>query len=152
MDDVHTGGCACGRIRYEMRRPPRACFNCHCRACQRYTGSAFIAVALVPIQGFVLTQGEPVFYVSKGDNGHEISRGFCGHCGSPVFTRLARLPDHVGVPAASLDDPSWFRPTMDLFTAFAQPWDHMNPELRKFSEGPQGQVGKAAADGDSGRT
>jgi hypothetical protein len=152
MNDVHTGGCACGRIRYELREAPRASFNCHCRACQRYTGSAFIASALVPSRGFVLMQGEPVYYVSKGDNGHEISRGFCGHCGSPVVTRLARMPDHVGVPAASLDDPSWFRPTMDLFTSFAQPWDYMNPELRKFSEGPQGQVGRAVArEGEGGQ-
>jgi hypothetical protein len=100
---------------------------------------------LVPAKAFVLKQGEPVFYVSKGDNGAEINRGFCGHCGSPVVTRLARVPDHVGVPAASLDDPSWFRPTMDLFTSSAQPWDHMNPELRKFPEGPEGHVGKAIA-------
>ena len=147
MAYVFTGGCACGRIRYELHEPPRASFNCHCRACQRYTGSAFIAVMLVPIKGFILKQGEPVFYVSKGDNGAEISRGFCDHCGSPVFTRHGRIPDHVGVPASSLDDPSWFRPTMDLFTAFAQPWDHMNPELRKFPEGPQGQVGKAIGHG-----
>jgi hypothetical protein len=152
MAEVWAGGCACGRIRYELSEPPRASFNCHCRACQRYTGSAFIAVALVPARAFDLKQGEPVFYLSRGDNGHEMRRGFCGFCGSPVVTRLGRLPDHVGVPAASLDDPSWFRPTMDIFTASAQPWAPMNPELPKFPEGPQGQVGKTVTRGDSSTT
>jgi hypothetical protein len=34
--------------------------------------------------------------------------------------------------AASLDDPSIFKPAMDIFASSAQPWDHMNPALPKF--------------------
>jgi hypothetical protein len=133
---TYTGGCACGRVRYEIREPPRVAFSCYCRACQRYTGSACMSAMLVPARAFTLTRGEPAQYRSKGDSGFEITRCFCGHCGSPVVTRLGRLPDEVGVPAASLDDPSGFKPTMNLFTAFAQPWAPMNPELRKFETAP----------------
>lgn len=133
---TYQGGCACGRVRYEVREPPRVAFNCHCRACQRYTGSACMSSMLVAASAFMLTQGELAEYTTDGDNGHKITRCFCGRCGSPIVTRLARLPDVVGVPAASLDDPSGFRPTMDLFAASAQPWDFMNPELRKFEHAP----------------
>lgn len=130
---IFRGGCACGRLRYECAGPIRASFNCHCRDCQRYTGSAFMAAMLVPAATFKLTQGEPTFYVSRGDNGSEIRRGFCAHCGSPVMTRPMRVPDFVGVPAASLDDPSEFRPTLEFFTSSAQPWDVLHPETRKFA-------------------
>jgi hypothetical protein len=37
--------------------------------------------------------------------------------------------------ASSLDDPSWHRPTMDIFTSSAQPWDHMDPALLKYPKG-----------------
>jgi hypothetical protein len=40
------------------------------------------------------------------------------------------------IQAASLDDPSWYRPTVDFFTASAQPWDPMNPALPKPAKGP----------------
>jgi hypothetical protein len=42
----------------------------------------------------------------------------------------------IGISAGSLDDPSWYKPAMDIFTASAQPWDYMNPELPKFPKGP----------------
>lgn len=133
---LYAGGCACGLIRYEFQGPVLAAFKCHCRACQRYTGSAFMAAVLVPAQTFRLTKGEPSLYASRGDAGHEISRGFCRNCGSPVVTRLARRPDSVGVSASSMDDPSSFRPTMEIFTTFAQPWDRIDEGLRRFPEAP----------------
>jgi hypothetical protein len=40
--------------------------------------------------------------------------------------KLERLPDVLGLQAGSLDDPSIYRPTMDVFTSTAQPWDYMN--------------------------
>jgi hypothetical protein len=40
--------------------------------------------------------------------------------------------------AASLDDPSWHRPTTDFYTSSAQPWDFMNPALAKFEKEPEG--------------
>lgn len=60
-----------------------------------------------------------------------VERGFCPRCGSPVFVKLARRPDLIGVYPA-LDDPSSFRPAMDVFTVRAQPWDTMPPDTRKF--------------------
>jgi hypothetical protein len=45
------------------------------------------------------------------------------------------MPDRVAIVAASLDDPSSHRPTLDLFVSRAQPWDFMNPALVKFPEG-----------------
>jgi hypothetical protein len=55
---------------------------------------------------------------------------------SPVAGRFSRMPDLIGIPAGSLDDPSWHKPTMDMFTSSAQPWDYMNPDLPKLPREP----------------
>jgi hypothetical protein len=91
---------------------------------------------LVPAAGFRFTRGEPTYYTSRGDSGGDISRGFCAACGSPVVTRLSRMPDLIDVPAGSLDDSTWHKPAIDMYTSSAQPWDYMNPDLPKFPAGP----------------
>jgi len=132
-----TGGCACGAVRYQSSVDPVFFLNCHCRDCQRASGSAYAAVVVVPISALTIA-GEPRYYSRIGDGGHGIDRGFCPRCGNPLFVKLERLPDSIGVHAASLDDPAMHRPSIDIFTASAQPWDHMNPELEKFPKSPMG--------------
>jgi hypothetical protein len=138
MPTPFTGGCACGAIRYTCSAEPFASLNCHCRDCQRASGSAFAAVLIVPVAAFSLTKGEPTYYDVKADSGNNMSRGFCGKCGAPVFiqhTRITPGPAVVVIQAASLDDPSWFQPIIDIYTSRAQPWDFMNPALQKFEKG-----------------
>ena len=139
MSDLFQGGCACGAIRYACAAKPIVSFNCHCRACQIFTGSAFISGILVPADAFKLTGGAPTYYTRRGDSGGEINRGFCAVCGSPVVANFSRVPHLIGIPAASLDDPSWHKPALDMYTSQAQPWDYMNPDLPKFSEGAEPQ-------------
>jgi hypothetical protein len=50
----------------------------------------------------------------------------------------------MGITAGSLDDPSWFRPSMDLYTTSAQPWDYMDPDLPKFAKMPSMQQDSAS--------
>jgi hypothetical protein len=63
------------------------------------------------------------------------SRGFCPICGSRLFSKPP-VPELMGITAGSLDDPSWFQPMIDFYTATAQPWDYMNPDLPKFAKLP----------------
>lgn len=138
MSTLRTGGCACGAVRYEYDAEPRLALNCHCRDCQRASGTAYAAILRVPAATFTVTKGEPKFYTITSDSGNSVSRGFCAECGSPLFSRLSGMSDVVGVRVSSLDDPSHYRPTMDIFVASAQPWDHMNPGLPKFPGYPKG--------------
>ena len=137
MPALFSGGCLCGAIRYESRAEPLFSINCHCRDCQRTTGTAYAPVLAVPRDALSITQGEPTYYTSQADSGETVSRGFCPECGSGIFSKLSANPDIVGLKAASLDDPSWFRPAMDIYTDSAQPWDVMNPDLPKVPEMPQ---------------
>jgi len=126
-----TGGCACGAIRYECTAAPLASLNCHCRDCQRETGSAFAAIVIVPAAAFRIVRGEPKRFGVTADSGATTHRAFCGACGSPLYGEPERRPEMRTLRVGSLDDPSGFRPARDIYTASAQPWDYMNPELAK---------------------
>jgi len=130
-----SGGCACGAICYECTAAPAISLNCHCRDCQRATGSAFAPVRRVPTEALKIT-GEPKWYEVTGDSGARVRRGFCPECGSYLFALALFQPDLISVTAANLDDPSKFRPDGDCYTASAQPWDYMNPKLPKYSHMP----------------
>jgi hypothetical protein len=129
-----TGGCICGAIRYECDADPVAMLNCHCRDCQRVSGSGYAAILAVP-KTAVRVQGEPRFYKTIGESGRAVERGFCAICGSPVLGYLERLPDVMVLRAPSLDDPARFKPTMDIFTESAWPWDAMAAETKKLPKG-----------------
>ncbi len=129
-----SGGCACGAIRYETDADPMLMLNCHCRDCQKASGSAYAAIVVVPEPAVRLT-GEPRYHKSIGDGGKAVERGFCPTCGSQVLTKLERMPDVLGLKAGTLDDPSLYKPAMDIFADSAQPWDHMNPDTKKFPQG-----------------
>jgi len=123
-----SGGCACGAIHYECTADPVIMLNCHCRDCQRASGSAYAAVVAVP-KAAVQMRGQPSYHKVVGQAGKAIERGFCSSCGSQVTVKLERLPDVLGLQAGSLDDPSIYRPAMDVFTSSAQPWD-MDPNTQ----------------------
>ena len=132
MKTPFTGGCMCAAIRYECSAAPIVMGNCHCRDCQQATGTAFAAAILVP-RNAVTIAGEVKYYEVTGDSGQIVSRGFCPNCGSRLFGQRA-VADFLSIMAGSLDDPSEFRPAMHLYTASAQPWDYMNPDLPKFPQ------------------
>ena len=64
--------------------------------------------------------------------GGKTRRGFCPDCGSPIVVKPDSIPQFVAIRTASLDDPSWFNPQVDVWTSDAHPWDQMNPALPKF--------------------
>ena len=129
-----AGGCACGAVRYECGAEPAMAFNCHCRDCQRASGSAYASGLLVSESTFRFTKGAPKYHSSTADSGRAVGRGFCADCGSPLVATQAGYPIYI-VYASSMDDPSSHRPTMDIFTSSAQPWDHLDPALPKFLRG-----------------
>jgi len=135
MDVPFTGGCACGAIRYECTEEPLYMGNCHCRDCQRATGSAYFTAVGMSATAFRLT-GTPVFYEKSADSGSIMRRAFCAQCGSPVFLTNSARSNLIVLYAGSLSDPSWVRPSRDIYTASAQPWDHMDPALPKFPQMP----------------
>ena len=136
---VRTGGCLCGAVRYEAGGEPLFSLQCHCRDCQRASGAAHVSAVRLPSAEFCITKGAPKTYIAKSDAGNDISRVFCGECGTPLYVQVSTRLDMVGLRVTTFDDPSWFRPDANIFTKSAQPWDHMDPEVPAFETYPVGK-------------
>ena len=105
MADVLSGGCQCGRIRYEVRDPGDEAYWCHCRMCQKATGG--IAAAFVQVARDKVTWlTEPDWYASSP----VARRPFCSTCGTPLGFAWADGKGDVDLTVGSFDDPSGFRP------------------------------------------
>ena len=136
MPSEYSGGCACRTIRYKCTAEPVYMGKCHCRDCQQATSSAYFPAVVIPDDQFQLTGQQPSWYESKADRGHTMARAFCSTCGSPVFLKNGARETVTVLYAGSLDDPSWFEPQRDIYTASAQPWDLMDPNTEKCEAMP----------------
>ena len=130
-----TGGCLCGRVRYRAVGDPAFSGVCHCRNCQRFTGSAFEPIIAFPASS-VTIKGELKTYQDTADSGKAAYRQFCPNCGSGMTMEVAIRPGIVLILAGSLDDPSGFNPPVELFCASAQPWVHAGGERKQFAGMP----------------
>src|SRR4030095_1686932 len=127
------GGCACGAIRYECTAPPLRMVNCHCRDCQVASGSGYSATVIMDVNSLRPIRGSPRRFSKTVASGNIAHRDFCERCGTPLFAFSSASEQFLGVKAASLDDPTWFRPSADVWVESAQPWDTMAPHIAKFA-------------------
>jgi hypothetical protein len=137
MTTTFTGGCLCGAVRYECTAEPIAMLKCHCRDCQRATGSPYAAAILLPAESFRFVKGKLSYHLQARAKGGQHKRGFCPECGARVTGGESEdKSEMIGILAASLDDPSLFQPTMDIFIEDLQPWDTMDPGTKKYKQYP----------------
>ena len=138
MQIPFEGGCVCGDVRYKSEAEPIGMLKCHCRDCQRISGSPHVCAVLIPRKAFRFTKGTPKYYLTQSATGGQHKRGFCANCGSRITggENPDSSNDFVGVTAGSLDDPSWFKPTMELWTCDALSWDSLKEGLPAFEKNP----------------
>ena len=106
---AHEGGCLCGHIRYSVKTEPMRVTICHCRFCQRATGSAFLVEPIFGKSDFSLTAGEPTIYQHRSEgSGKIVNVHFCARCGTKLFLSFERFSEVVGVYGGTFDDPDWF--------------------------------------------
>ncbi len=120
-DEITTGGCLCGKVRYHFTGSPLLTAICHCRHCQRQSGSAFGIVIAVPAADFDL-QGETRSFDDSSDSGRTVARLFCPTCGSPILSRIEPLPDLILIKAGTLDDPDTLQPAVEVYCDRALPF------------------------------
>jgi len=117
------GGCTCGFVRYRMAGAPLIVHCCHCRWCQRETGTAFAQNAMIEADRVELKQGEidVVATPSLSGEGQKISR--CPKCRIALWSNYAGSGDAIRfVRVGTLDQPDRFPPDIHIFTASKQPW------------------------------
>ncbi len=116
------GGCACGAIRYRLVSPPMFVHCCHCRDCQRQTGSAFVLNALIETDRIALLADTPHPSSVPTDSGrpHRIFR--CPTCQTAVWSEYGGIATLRFVRVGTLDNPAWLPPDVHIYIRSKLPW------------------------------
>lgn len=126
---ISTGGCLCGNVRFKVTGPPNKVGTCHCRMCQKWTGSVYAVGARFPESAFQMTKGEMGVYKSE-----IMERGFCTKCGSPfIYWYLVKemSAGNVWISLGNLDEPGQYKPTYHYAVESEMAWIHDDlPRMR----------------------
>jgi hypothetical protein len=119
---VYNGSCACGAVRYEANGEPRRVSVCHCKDCQRRTGSTFGLACYFPRANVRLLAGTTKTFERISEAGRWVRLRFCETCGTTVLWHAEAVPDLVGVAAGTFDDTDWISPKLHVWARSAQGW------------------------------
>lgn len=120
MDEV-SGGCLCGAVRLTAKGRPLRVGVCHCLDCRKHHGALFHASAIFRAASVSVS----------GKTGRFRGRHFCPACGSPVFSVTG---EEVEVHLGTLDEPSRFVPSYELWTIRREAWLPPFPVARLYPE------------------
>lgn len=119
-----TGGCLCGKLRFEASGQPYRVGICHCLDCRKHHGALFHASAVFPAESVA------IYGKTKAYSG----RHFCPLCGSKVFGRSG---DEVELNLGSMDAPDQFTPTYELWTVRRESWLPAFPTAKRYEHNRQ---------------
>jgi hypothetical protein len=118
-----SGSCHCGSIAYAAKIDPNRIQICHCRDCQRLTGTAFRTTAPASPESFILLKGEPRIYYKVANSGSRRGHAFCGTCGTPVFRLPTDNNPNYSLRVGGLDQAAELgRPGRQIWTKRRLPW------------------------------
>jgi hypothetical protein len=115
-----TGGCLCEEIRFVVTEAPRGLVYCHCKRCQRRSGTAFAVGAITRPGSVTVTQGRDHLRTYAPET--SFHKQFCARCGSQLFTIDPETGDVFAVRFGTLDDPPDLPVLGHQFVAYAAPW------------------------------
>jgi hypothetical protein len=129
-----TGGCLCGGVRFELSAPATAAGYCHCTRCQRRTGTAASASAVIERDSFRFVAGEELVRAWWPPDGG-FGKMFCGECGAHLFSQHPEDPGIKAVRLGAFDGDPGVRPAWRAFVAYAAPWEPIPDDgLQRFPE------------------
>lgn len=122
---MKEGGCACSHVRYQLMAEPLIVHACHCRGCQKNSGSAFAINALYEADRVELMSGdlETISVPTPSGAGQDITR--CADCKVALWSNyeMGGLREHIRfIRVGTLDNPDQLPPNVHIFTRSKQPW------------------------------
>ena len=131
-----TGGCYCGKVRYEAEGEPLIRGMCHCRQCQYISGGGANVLIAMPISSFCYTSGEPKSF-AREDLETPVKRQFCSDCGTALVSLPPSMPDVAIIKVGTMDDPAEFgTPDMAFYCEDQQTFHYLPEGLPKFEKLP----------------
>jgi hypothetical protein len=115
-----AGGCMCGGVRFELSAPLLGAVYCHCKRCQRRTGTGFAVTALSAPGSYRTVSGQDL--VGSWTPGDGWIKSFCKDCGSQLFATNPDNPEMVAIRMGALDEDPGTRPSAHQFTTSAAAW------------------------------
>ncbi len=109
---------------------------CYCTECQRQSGSAFGMSLLVREKDLHLVRGDLKTFTRTADSGREVAAAFCPRCGVRLYSKAALHGGVLSVKPGTLDDPSFLRPTIQVYTVRRQPWVGLSDDIRSIEWQP----------------
>ena len=129
------GGCLCRAVRYETEATPRHQGFCHCRDCQKATGTGHCCYLIFDRNDVEITGKTKSFSVIS-ESGVPTSRHFCETCGSQVFGMGPPEDPRLSIYAGTLDDPELFKPTESIFVRSRRHWDNNSLDMPEYQTLP----------------
>ena len=128
------GGCLCGAVRYQTDAEPAMQVICHCKTCQKNSGSAFsmnVAVA----KDSLMVEGDTLrsYDDKSGSSGEVFHRHYCSTCGSHLYSHGAAYGTLAFIKAGTLNDASWVAPSIHIWCSEKLPWVAIPGDATQFA-------------------
>jgi hypothetical protein len=134
-DDSFEGRCTCGQVRYRMASKPMFVHCCHCRWCQRETGTAFALNALIESDRVELLAGTPEVVETPSNSGRGQKIWRCPSCRIALWSNYGGGGDKVRfIRVGTLLDPDRLPPDIHIYTMSKQPWVVLPPGAAAVDE------------------
>ena len=125
---MKKGGCLCGQVRYEVTGEPLAVVICHCKNCQKQSGSAF-SINMIGLSDQINLQGNLSTYADKNDAGDPVNRKFCQSCGSPIYSEILSQGNLIALKIGTFDETHDFEPQSQVWCVSKQNWLELDTDI-----------------------
>src|SRR6202007_3444983 len=113
-------GCLCGKVRHSADAEPAFVGVCHCKNCQKGTGTGFAIVVALPTPALNV-QSTLQTFAGRGDSGKATYRRFCPECGSALIDEAEIMPNVTMIMAGTLDEAGGEKAGREMFCDLADP-------------------------------
>jgi len=132
------GGCLCDSVRYTCDAGSLGQGVCHCKDCQKQSGTAFSMFIDVPREALQLSGRSLKSYTNKGDSGGRVIRMFCDQCGPSVLGEVETHPDLIFINAGTLDNPNTFESEEEIWTQSKLAFATISGDIRGYPRASSG--------------
>jgi hypothetical protein len=133
---VRSARCHCGELELICHGEPRRISMCHCRDCQRRTGSAFSVAAFYERAQVSIGGGASGMFERDSASGFPVRFHFCRRCGANVYWEAARMPELLGVAVGAFADAEFPAPEQSVWTQDKHTWISLPPEMTTYESSP----------------
>lgn len=131
----YTGSCLCGDVSYSISGPPLIVAQCHCSDCQKSSGTGHTIGAMFQSDE-LMVNGNLTEYSHGSIKYSKVTKSFCAKCGTHLFGRNTRIPNHVTIPLGIIDESSGMEVEVVIFARDKPHWDTLKNNVSVYETQP----------------